>query len=44
VFREKVIETSKKTDNTKAVANVNLFLNALGLGIDANQLAAAVVS
>ncbi|KAI9205767.1 topoisomerase II-associated protein PAT1 [Polychytrium aggregatum] len=38
--REKVIETSKRNDNPKAIANVNLFLNALGLGIDAAQLAA----
>ncbi|KAJ1556497.1 hypothetical protein HK096_000491 [Nowakowskiella sp. JEL0078] len=38
--REKIIETSKRNENPKALANVNLFLNALGLGIDAAQLAA----
>ncbi|KAJ3102962.1 hypothetical protein HDU97_000201 [Phlyctochytrium planicorne] len=45
--RTKVIETSRRGQredptgaNAKAIANVNLFLNALGLGIDASQLAA----
>ncbi|KAJ3092522.1 hypothetical protein HK102_006299 [Quaeritorhiza haematococci] len=38
--REKVVETARRNDNPKALANVNLFLNALGLGIDASQLAA----
>ncbi|KAJ3224193.1 hypothetical protein HK099_000115 [Clydaea vesicula] len=38
--REKVVECSKQEGNVKALGNVNLFLNALGLGIDAAQLAA----
>ncbi|KAJ3280972.1 hypothetical protein HK104_000294 [Borealophlyctis nickersoniae] len=40
--RSNVLETSRRSvaDNPKSVANVNLFLNALGLGIDASQLAA----
>lgn len=38
--RERVLETARRNDNLKAIANVNLFLNALGLGIDAHQLAA----
>ncbi|KAI8813941.1 topoisomerase II-associated protein PAT1 [Cladochytrium replicatum] len=37
--RDKVLETSRRNDNAKALANVNLFLNALGLGVDAAQLA-----
>ncbi|KAJ3036101.1 hypothetical protein HDV00_003077 [Rhizophlyctis rosea] len=37
--RSKVLEASRRTDNPKSTANVNLFLNALGLGIDASQLA-----
>lgn len=37
--RENVIKTSK-TGDSFALDNVNLFLNALGLGIDATQLAA----
>ncbi|KAI9089413.1 topoisomerase II-associated protein PAT1 [Phlyctochytrium arcticum] len=37
--RDKVLETSRRSDDVKGVANVNLFLNALGLGIDASQLA-----
>ncbi|TPX71485.1 hypothetical protein SpCBS45565_g01161 [Spizellomyces sp. 'palustris'] len=37
--RDKVLETARRTDDAKALANVNLFLNALGLGIDAAQLA-----
>ncbi|KAJ3032804.1 hypothetical protein HK097_005069, partial [Rhizophlyctis rosea] len=36
--RSKVLEASRKGD-AKAEANVNLFLNALGLGIDASALA-----
>lgn len=36
--REKVIETAKSHD-PKGLANVDLFLNALGLNIDAQQLA-----
>ncbi|KAI8848958.1 topoisomerase II-associated protein PAT1 [Chytridium lagenaria] len=48
--RTKVIETSRRGQrlaaedpngsSAKAISNVNLFLNALGLGIDASQLAA----
>ncbi|KAI9009437.1 topoisomerase II-associated protein PAT1 [Gaertneriomyces semiglobifer] len=37
--REKVLETARRTDDAKALDNVNLFLNALGLGIDAKALA-----
>ncbi|KAJ3125334.1 hypothetical protein HK100_010860, partial [Physocladia obscura] len=43
--RDKIFETSRRgssSDNpedARALANVNLFLNALGLGIDAHQLA-----
>lgn len=37
--REQVIETAKRGDE-KSQANVDLFLNALGLNIDAQQLAA----
>jgi DNA topoisomerase 2-associated protein PAT1 len=37
--RENVINTSKSKD-PKALDNVNLFLNALGLGISAAELAA----
>ncbi|KAI8822086.1 topoisomerase II-associated protein PAT1 [Fimicolochytrium jonesii] len=36
--RDKVLETARRTDDPKSLANVNLFLNALGLGIDARQL------
>ncbi|TPX59632.1 hypothetical protein PhCBS80983_g02331 [Powellomyces hirtus] len=36
--RDKVLETARRTEDAKALANVNLFLNALGLGIDARQL------
>ncbi|KAI9363940.1 topoisomerase II-associated protein PAT1-domain-containing protein [Zopfochytrium polystomum] len=44
--RLNVIETSRRASaqndaaSARALANVNLFLNALGLGIDASQLAA----
>ncbi|ORY49921.1 hypothetical protein BCR33DRAFT_713521 [Rhizoclosmatium globosum] len=44
--RDKIFETSRRgnssedPDDIRALANVNLFLNALGLGIDASQLAA----
>ena len=38
--RSNVIETAKRNTDAKALDNVNLFLNALGLGIDASQLAA----
>ncbi|KAI8813041.1 topoisomerase II-associated protein PAT1 [Cladochytrium replicatum] len=41
--RDKVLETSRRNDNAKALANVNLFLNALGLGVDAAQLASMPV-
>lgn len=37
--RSNILEASRRTDNPKSTANVNLFLNALGLGIDASQLA-----
>ncbi|KAJ3031563.1 UNVERIFIED_CONTAM: hypothetical protein HDU68_002661 [Siphonaria sp. JEL0065] len=43
--RDKIFETSRRgsssddPDDARALANVNLFLNALGLGIDASQLA-----
>ncbi|KAJ3064730.1 hypothetical protein HDU98_011886 [Podochytrium sp. JEL0797] len=43
--RDKIFETSRRgssstdPDDARALANVNLFLNALGLGIDATQLA-----
>jgi DNA topoisomerase 2-associated protein PAT1 len=37
--REQVIETAKRGDE-KGLRNVDLFLNALGLNIDAQQLAA----
>ncbi|KAJ3158920.1 hypothetical protein HDU86_002089 [Geranomyces michiganensis] len=36
--RDKVLETARRSDDAKALANVDLFLNALGLGIDARQL------
>ena len=38
-LRENVIQTAK-TNHPKALENVNLFLTALGLNIDAAQLAA----
>ncbi|KAJ3323023.1 hypothetical protein HDV06_002469 [Boothiomyces sp. JEL0866] len=38
-LRENIIQTSK-TNHPRAMENVNLFLNALGLNIDAKQLAA----
>lgn len=39
--RENIIATAKSTD-PKAIANADLFLTALGLGIDASQLASTV--
>ena len=39
--RENIITTAK-TKDPKALANVDLFLTALGLGIDATQLASTV--
>ncbi|KAJ3163867.1 hypothetical protein HDU88_006206 [Geranomyces variabilis] len=36
--RDKVLETARRSDDAKSLANVDLFLNALGLGIDARQL------
>jgi hypothetical protein len=39
MIRENVIQTAK-TDHPRALENVNLFLTALGLNIDAKQLAA----
>ncbi|KAJ3020018.1 hypothetical protein HKX48_001433 [Thoreauomyces humboldtii] len=36
--RDKVLETARRTDDAKSLANVDLFLNALGLGINATQL------
>ena len=37
--RNNVVDTAKRED-ARGLANVDLFLNALGLGIDAQQLAA----
>ena len=42
LFREKILETSR-SDDPKALANVNLFLTALGLGVDAKQLASITI-
>ncbi len=38
--RSNIIATAKRESDAVSLANVNLFLNALGLGIDASQLAA----
>lgn len=35
--RDRIIERSRGDDASKGVGNVNLFLNALGLGIDASH-------
>lgn len=40
--RDNIISTAKKATDPKALANVDLFLTALGLGIDASQLASSV--
>lgn len=40
--RHNIIATAKMTTDPKALANVDLFLAALGLGIDASQLASSV--
>jgi hypothetical protein len=40
--RDNIIATAKMTTDPKALANVDLFLTALGLGIDASQLALSV--
>ena len=39
MIRNNIIETAKRDSDEKALANVDLFLNALGLGVDARQLA-----
>ena len=40
--RANIIATAKMTTDPKALANVDLFLTALGLGVDASQLAGSV--
>ena len=40
--RDNIISTAKMNTDAKALANVDLFLTALGLGIDASQLASSV--
>lgn len=40
IARSNIIATAKRESDAISLANVNLFLNALGLGIDASQLAA----
>lgn len=39
-YRDKVLETARRTDDPKAIESVDLFLGALGVGIDARGLVA----
>ena len=41
--RSNIVATARMNSDPRALANVDLFLNALGLGINASQLAAAAV-